>query len=260
MYPIIHLAEGLDIPSFFLVISLVLSISLLWVRQRSHIYSLPQKNVLDLSLLLMLSSLVGARLFHVFYENFDFYREHPFRMFYLWEGGFVFYGGMVLAFIATFVYLRAIRAPQKGLYFDTFVPVLSFAYGFGRIGCFLAGCCFGETCDYPWAIGGKHPTQLYALFWEIGTILLLLGLEKIDLKQRPKFLSRPGDLFILWLILHSLGRILMESYREDFRGADIFGLSVSTVLSLLLMLISLTLLGSLGRRGFTRRTTKNNLV
>lgn len=259
MYPIIHVTEGLEIPSFFLVISLVLSVALLWVRQRSHIYKLPQKNVLDLSLLLMLSSIVGARLFHVVYENLDFYKEHPFRMFYLWEGGFVFYGGMVLAFIATFTYLRAIRAPQKALYFDTFAPVLSFAYGFGRIGCFLAGCCFGRACDYAWAIDGKHPTQLYALLWEAGTILLLLGIEKIDLKKRPVFLSRPGDLFILWLVLHSLGRVLMESYREDFRGANVFGLSVSTVLSLVLIVISLVLLSGLGRRrGFTRTTKKNS--
>jgi len=257
LFPIIRLAEGLDIPSFFLVISLVISLSLLWIVRRSERYELPKKNVLDLSLLLMLSALLGARIFHVLYENLDYYKEHPERVFYLWEGGFVFYGGMIFALIATVVYLRRIQAPQKGFYFDAFAPVLSFAYGFGRIGCFLAGCCYGRACDLPWAIDGKHPTQLYALFWEAGTILLLLGLEKVDLKKRPKMLSRPGDIFILWLGLHSIGRLLMETYRDDFRGESVFGLSISTVFSWGLLIIAIALLCGLysGLRGQLQRKT-----
>jgi phosphatidylglycerol:prolipoprotein diacylglycerol transferase len=257
LYPFIHLAEGLDIPTYFLVISLVVSAGLFWVVRRCEIYNLPKKNVLDLSLLLMLSALLGARLFHAVYENFDFYRQYPVRFFYLWEGGFVFYGGMILAFIAAFAYLHFIRAPQKGDYFDTFAPVLSFTYGFGRIGCFLAGCCYGQSCDLPWAIDHRHPTQLYATFWEIGAILLLLGLEKIDRKKRPKMLSRPGDLFILWLFLHAAGRILMEHYREDFRGEEIFGLSISTVFSFALLLGSATLLsGFIRRRSFSSQNNR----
>lgn len=242
MYPNIHLAEGLDIPSFFLVISLVISAGLFWIVRRCDHYLLPKKNVLDLSLLLMMSALFGARVFHVVYENFDYYQQNPVRIFYIWEGGFVFYGGMILAFIAALTYLKLIRAPQKGAYFDAFAPVLSFAYGFGRLGCFFAGCCYGEQCSYPWAVDGRHPTQLYALLWEVGTIMLLLGLEKIEFKKRPKLLSHSGDLFILWLILHSVGRILMETYREDFRGEQFMGLSISTVFSFALLIISVAAL------------------
>ncbi len=248
MYPSIHLAEGLDIPTYFLVISLVVSSGLFWIVRRSEIYGLSKKNTLDLSLLLMLSALLGARAFHVIYENFDFYRQYPVRIFYLWEGGFVFYGGMIFAFIATFIYLHLIHAPQKGDYFDAFAPVLSFTYGFGRIGCFMAGCCYGTSCDLPWAVAHRHPTQLYATFWEIGVILLLLGLEKKPRNERLKALSRPGDLFILWLFLHAIGRILMEHYREDFRGEQILGLSVSTVFSFGLLLVSVILLGGFARR------------
>lgn len=248
MYPNIHLAEGLDIPSFFLVISLVISSGLFWIVRRCDQYSLPKKSVLDLSLVLMASSLLGARVFHVVYENFDYYRQDPVRIFFLWEGGFVFYGGMIFALVATFTYFKFTHTTNKGSYFDAFAPVLSFTYGFGRLGCFFAGCCYGIGCDYPWAVDGRHPTQLYALFWEVGTIMLLLGLEKIELKKRPKMLSHPGDLFVLWLILHSLGRILMEHYREDFRGEDILGLSISTVFSFVLLMGSVLFLC-----GFTRR-------
>jgi phosphatidylglycerol:prolipoprotein diacylglycerol transferase len=184
------------------------------------------------------AALAGARILHILYENFSYYRENPLKIFYLWEGGFVFYGGMILALVATFAYLHFIRAPKKSLYFDTFAPVLSFAYGFGRVGCFLAGCCYGKVCAYPWSVGGRHPTQLYALIWEVGTIMLLLGLENIEFSKRPRFLRRSGDIFILWLALHSLGRLMMESFRDDFRGDQIFGYSVSTVLSLTLLCIA----------------------
>jgi len=247
LYPLIHLTEDLNIPSFFLVISLVVTMGLFWIAQRSDRYGIPKKNILDLSLLLMISSLLGGRVFHVVYENLEYYGQNPVRIFYLWEGGFVFYGGMIFSLISAIAYLKFIHAPKKGIYFDAFAPVLSFVYGFGRLGCFLAGCCFGKTCDYPWAVAGRHPTQIYALLWEAGTILLLLGVEKIELKKRPKFINRSGDLFFLWLLLHSFGRILMEFYREDYRGEEILGLSISTVFSFVLLLVSTTLLCGFGR-------------
>ncbi|WP_413288978.1 prolipoprotein diacylglyceryl transferase [Bdellovibrio sp. HCB337] len=248
MFPVIHLAEGLEVPSFFLVISLVLCIGLLWVVRRGDTYGLPRKNILDLSLLLMASSLLGARLMHIVYENPAYYLENPVKIFYLWEGGFVFYGGMILALVATILYLKMTEPEEPGFYYDVFAPVLSFAYGFGRIGCFLAGCCFGKSCDYPWAIDLRHPTQLYALFWELGAIMILLGIEKKDKRQRPGFLKRPGDLFILWLALHAVGRMFMESFRNDFRGDNIAGFSVSTVLSFILLVVAVALLGGIGRK------------
>lgn len=255
LYPSIHLAQGLEIPTFFLVISLVLSISLWWLSQRSEIYQLPKKKVLDLSLLLMATSLIGSRGMHVLYENFSYYQQNPERILYFWDGGFVFYGGMILSLIAVFFYFRILRPAHIGAYFDAFAPVVSFGYGFGRIGCFLAGCCYGGACDYPWAIAGKHPTQLYALVWEAGTLLLLLGLEKIRPAERIVFLRRSGDLFLLWLSLHALGRLLMESFREDFRGEQIWGFSVSTVLSAVLFLVSVLLLSRTPiRQRFFRRS------
>lgn len=253
LYPSIHLAQGLEIPTFFLVISLVLSVSLWWITKRCDLYHLPKRKVLDLSLLLMIAGLVGSRLMHVLYENLSYYQEDPVRIFYLWDGGFVFYGGLTLALVAAFFYFRILRPEKVGSYFDAFAPVVSFAYGFGRMGCFLAGCCYGGACDYPWAIAGKHPTQLYALLWEAGVILILLGLEKIPSVQRISFLRRSGDLFVLWMGLHAVGRLLMESLREDFRGDLIFGFSVSTVFSVLLLTASLGVLS----RPFSRRVRRS---
>ncbi|MBC7371896.1 MAG: prolipoprotein diacylglyceryl transferase, partial [Bdellovibrionaceae bacterium] len=217
-------------------ISLVLSISLFWISARAKVYELPQKQILDLSMLLMAASLIGARLFHVFYENPEYYRESPEKIVYLWDGGFVFYGGALLAFFFGAVYLYLFKVDERGKYFDAFAPVLAFTYGAGRIGCFLAGCCYGKSCDLPWSVDGRHPTQLYATFWEFGVLLLLLGLEK-----RGQ-LKKTGNLFLLWVVLHTIGRLGMESFREDFRGERVFGLSISTVISLALLIISSALL------------------
>src|SRR5690606_6314306 len=104
-------------------------------------------------------------------------------------------------------------------------PVLAFAYAAGRSACFLAGCCYGRYCDLPWAIDGRHPTQLYAAAWEMGVVFILLGL-------RPSpFFQNPGRIFYLWMILHGIGRFIMEAFRDDFRGPSL-GLSISGWISL----------------------------
>jgi phosphatidylglycerol:prolipoprotein diacylglycerol transferase len=181
------------------------------------------KIALDAALIVMVAALVGARLFHVLYENPEIYRANPWAVFYLWNGGFVFYGGALLAAVCGFAFVHW-KVPREQLnYLDLFAPVASLAYALGRWGCFFAGCCYGRYCDLPWAVNGRHPTQLYASFWEIGTVLILLGFEK-------KSPAR-GRVFFLWLILHAIGRILMESFRDDFRGPN-FLFSVSTWISL----------------------------
>lgn len=241
MYPFIHLANGLEIPTFFLVISLVVSLSLVWISRRADQAGLPVKQCLDISFLLMVSSMIGSRLFHVFYENPEYYLDDPKKIFYLWDGGFVFFGGAFFAFAMSLVYLKFFQKEKRGLYFDTFAPVLAFAYGLGRLGCFFAGCCYGAVCSVPWSVNGRHPTQLYALFWELGSLMILLGLEKIPFEKRPFFLRRSGDVFILWVGLHASGRLLMESFRDDFRGHTFFGLSISSFFSLVLLFIVILL-------------------
>ena len=178
----------------------------------------------------MFTCLLGARLFHVIYENPEHYLASPEKIFYLWEGGFVYFGGAFLGVIAALAYLKLKQIPSYGSYFDAFAPVLAFMYGVGRIGCFLAGCCYGRSCEAPWAIAGKHPAQLYATFWELGVMLILLGIEK------RKYNKSPGSLFTLWIALHSVGRLVMESFRDDFRGGLVFDVSISTFISWILLI------------------------
>ena len=190
----------------------------------------------------MIASLLGARLFHVFYENFEYYQTEPIKILFLWEGGFVYYGGALLAAFAAaiFLYLKSPRNMEA--YFDLFAPVMSLSYILGRGACLLTGCCFGQVCDLPWAINGRHPTQAYAMIFELGALILILGLEKVPLRdRRPRQLAQPGAIFYAWLVFHSLGRLIMEHYRDDFRGPA-WGLSISSWISVILIALATYLL------------------
>lgn len=181
---------------------------------------------MDVALALMIGSFVGARLFHVVYENPEIYLQNPIAIFYFWNGGFVFYGGAILGLLSGWAVLKFRKVSSTLTYFDLFTPIASLSYALGRLGCLMAGCCYGKHCSLPWAIDGRHPTQVYASLWELGVLSILLGSEKT--------LKKPGQLFFLWLPLHAFGRLLMESLRDDFRGYEL-GLSVSSWISLILI-------------------------
>ncbi|MGZ3775536.1 MAG: prolipoprotein diacylglyceryl transferase [Pseudobdellovibrionaceae bacterium] len=232
MYPIIPITKSISIPTYYLILSATLCICLLWLTRRTRLYHLSQKAALDLSLIIMVNGFIGARLFHVFYEEFNYYLENPWRVLHFWNGGFVFYGGALLSGIAAMLYLYRFDKKHLESYLDLFTPVLSLSYILGRTACLFAGCCYGKHCDLPWAISGRHPTQAYASIWELGVLFILLGIEKTAPKERQiQCLKKSGSLFYLWLILHGIGRLIMEAYRDDFRGPSL-GLSVSSWISL----------------------------
>ena len=232
MYPNIVLSSDILIPTYWLVISSVYSFGIFWFYKRAENNNLPHHHVQNFALIFMLSGLVGARLFHVFYEFPQFYIQFPLEAFKLWNGGFVFYGGAIAVFLTSMIYLKKNNLNWK-LWADTIAPVAGLGYAFGRLGCFLAGCCYGSYCDLPWAIEQKHPTQLYALIIESFIVISLLLFEK----KKFRFFKKAGNLFFSWVVLHSLGRIFMEIFRDDPRGFQILNLSISTFLSLLFCLL-----------------------
>lgn len=232
MFPSINIAPNFSIPTYYVILSLAACVGILWAVQRSNKTNLSRKVTLDLCLIIMAAGFIGGRLFHIFYEELPYYQEDWSRALQFWNGGFVFYGGALLAGFSSAWYLIIKDRKNLTRYFDLFSPVLSLTYILGRGACFLAGCCYGRSCDLPWAVAGKHPTQIYASMWELGVLFILLGFEKSS--------PRAGRVFYLWLILHAIGRILMEAFRDDFRGPT-WGLSISTWISIILITIGLAL-------------------
>ena len=219
---------GVVVPVYFVVCALAFIISMLLLVRRADRSVLSRNRALDTALVLMIAGFIGSRLFHIFFEEPAYYLEHPWRVFDIWSGGFVWYGGALLGAVSAILFLVWKREPLLR-WMDLFAPVGALGYAIGRMACVLTGCCYGRV----FSMGGelyRHPTQTYAVVWELAALALLLFCENRSLVRRS------GALFFLWLGLHACGRIVMESFRDDPRGPSVFGLSVSTCISVLLLI------------------------
>lgn len=143
-------------------------------------------------------------------------------------GGFVFYGGLIFGglFVLLWGKLKNIKLEN----FEFLFPVLSFGHGVGRIGCFLAGCCYGTHCDLPWAVNMhknmRHPVQLYEA--------VLLFILSFILVKRYK---QNQTLMDIYIIAYGIIRFTLELFRGDrIRGVFAFGLSTSQTISIVLVL------------------------
>jgi phosphatidylglycerol:prolipoprotein diacylglycerol transferase len=212
--------------------------------------------VMDLGIYVIISALAGAKLL-LLVVDFDHFRNNPADLFSLVRSAGVFYGGLILAVAVAFWYLRRHRLPFWTTC-DVFAPGIALGHVIGRIGCFMAGCCYGTHCDRPWAVTFTdplaaanvgtplgvplHPVQLY----EAGTeLVILLGLLAFERKGR----AFPGRTFGVYLLLYAISRFVLEFFRGDDRGVVLGVLSTSQFISLILVPVSLVLLIVLSRRG-----------
>lgn len=232
MLPEFSLGPFVSLPTYYLYLSLLVSVMFYVTWRWAQREKQDPEIALNLALLITLSGFIGGRLLHVLFEAPDFYRRFPLAIFKFWLGGYVFFGGLITSAVTSFIYLR-FKKQSFWHWFDFLTPLLALSYGLGRGACFLAGCCYGSYCDLPWAVAGRHPTQLYALALELLIALFLFRCSRLA-KKWPA-----GTISSMWLSLHSLSRLFMESYRADFRGEQLAGLSLSTWISLGLFSFSL---------------------
>lgn len=197
---------------------------------------LPKEKIYDLSLWMLLSSLIGSKVLMLITE--PEYRDHPLQLLsldFLRSGG-VFYGGLIGAVLTGYFLMKRYKLPWWKTA-DACAPGIAIGNFFGRQGCFAAGCCWGKPTSLPWGVkftelGHEitgvptnvylHPTQLYESFAMFGVFLFLLWLHK-----RKQF---SGQVILVYALLYSTIRFLIEFVRDDPRG-DILGLTTLTGLS-----------------------------
>ncbi|MCB0355904.1 MAG: prolipoprotein diacylglyceryl transferase, partial [Bdellovibrionales bacterium] len=239
MLPFIVLGPDIFIPSYFLVISLTYTLASLWLFQRAPQFAISQKYVIDVALIIMLMGFLGARIFHVLYEHPDYYIKVPMQIFKFWQGGFVFYGGLLFALISVFFYLHKNQQDWRQ-WFELFAPVVVFGYIMGRFATLLSGSGFGRPTDLPWGIvypqGPEapsgiplHPTPIYSMLWNFIYLIFVLWKQK----NPPKLMNFKGSFLLVYGIYHAIGRFIIEQFRDDFRGSQWFSLSISSWFSLL---------------------------
>ena len=174
----------------------------------------------DMAFWIVVAAVAGARLFHVL-VYWPYYAADPREIYRLWNGGLVFYGGLLAAGAASVAFLRRRRLP--------FLPVADAAalgiplgLAFGRIGCTLAGCCYGKPTTVPWAIVFSDPASLAPLHIPLHPTqpyesLAGLAIFGILFATRDRFVT-PGMRFWTMLVLYGVARSLLEIFRDDPRG------------------------------------------
>ncbi len=258
MYPILFRLDGFTIYSygFFLILGIVVSGILAIQKVRKEGPPIPFERVADLFFYSVLSAVIGSRILFVLI-NFDLYRENPLRIFKIWEGGLVFYGGLILAVGVSIGYMRWYRLPIWKLA-DLFSPSIALGLFFGRIGCFLAGCCYGKEISLPWGVVftdpnsvarlnvSLHPTQLYDAAKGLALFFFLNWMEKRK--------AYDGQIFWIFLFLYSIPRFFIEMLRGDPRGFPFQDLlSTSQGIGILLASTSLFMLFYLKKHGSSQK-------
>jgi len=107
----------------------------------------------------LIAGVVGARIFYVVHY-FDQFRGHLLSVFAIWQGGLELLGGVILAITVIFFYLRYHKLPIR-VYLDILAIALLLALVFGRIGCFMNGCCFGKPTTMPWGVRFPYGSLAY---------------------------------------------------------------------------------------------------
>jgi len=207
------------------------------------------KHISDMLIVAMISGVMGARILYIIQFNDRFASFWDF--FKIWQGGLVFYGGMVAATVALviFIYLRKLPLPKIA---DVAGPPVALGLVFGRIGCFLFGCCYGRVAEnlffavrFPPGspasntyAGGVEasppiiPTQLISSF---DNLLVFLAATFFF-----RYRHRYGESFLVFAMLYGVHRFLVEILRGD-SARPLLNMSMSQSLSLVLVIIALAL-------------------
>lgn len=122
--------------------------------------------VVNIALIALISGIAGSRISHIL-ENLPEYTrsdrtlgENLFAMINIRSGGLTFYGGLILGTIACVWYGLIKKIPLR-LGMDVIAPCVMIGLGFGRVGCFLNGCCYGAECNVPWAVHFPYYSNAY---------------------------------------------------------------------------------------------------
>lgn len=186
--------------------------------------------VSDLAFWLLMIGFVGARLLYII-TRLDFFVANPGEILRVWEGGLVFFGGLITSTIYAIYFFRKHKLAVWKMT-DILSPGLVVAHAFGRVGCLAAGCCYGKPTGVPWGIKLNselvdvslrgiplHPTQIYessALFILYAGLLYVFRNKRFD-----------GQVGLTYFMLYPV----IRSVIEIFRGDTVRGFVIEDVLS-----------------------------
>jgi len=245
--------------------------SLYLIQRDSRKAGIDPQVVSNMAFWCLLLGIAGTRLLHIIMFPETYAWNDPVGWIAIWRGGLVFQGAVPPVVLYCWFAVRKHHISFWKLA-DVAMPYVPLAHAFGRIGCFLNGCCYGRTTSVPWAIrfprvpwdlskpatGSPafldhcqqygslsinadhwsfpvHPTQLYGAAGLAATCLLLLYIRK---RWHPV----PGLTFPLYFIFYGSGRVFVEFFRGDHNPTILRVLTSQQVISFLFVIFGVLLL------------------
>ena len=262
MFPILVKIGPLTIHTYGFMMAVGVAAGLWFIYVQAKKAGMEADRVMDAAFYTIIVSLLGAKLL-LFASNISYYVSYPKELFSLARSGGVFQGGLTFGVIFALWYFRKKKIPTWATG-DIVAPALALGHGFGRVGCFSAGCCYGSECSLPWAavfnndyaadLTGVHlhtplhPVQLYEAvlnFLNFGVLFFILKKKTFD-----------GQVFAFYIVNYSVIRFVTEYFRGDhsdniyfIRGASAFtSLSLPQLFCLLGLVAGIVLAVVLKRR------------
>lgn len=247
MHPVLFQLGLFRVYSYGVLIALggVLSVRF-WLRRREAMGIKKEEDFWLLVNALLVGGFLGGRVLYMFEYTRPFSAD-------FWDAalslsrGFSVLGAFLGVLAAVWWFSRRVGAPTARV-FDFVCAAAPVWHAFGRLGCFMAGCCFGRPTDLPWGVSftdprsmvdadllGKHlhPTQLYEAGGDllIAAFLYTIVLPAVEKKRQPA-----GTVAAAYFVLYSLLRFGVEFYRGDTVATPVMGLTAGQMLSVLLIL------------------------
>jgi phosphatidylglycerol:prolipoprotein diacylglycerol transferase len=257
MHPILIDLGFYALPTYgvLLAVGVIVGLWTLWMRANRA--GLEGAQLVDLALWLVIWALVGSKVLLVVVD-YRRYFDNPAELLGVIRAGGVFLGGFIAALIAAAVLMRRYRLAWLPT-LDVIMPSLSLGQAVGRLGCLMAGCCWGSECTLPWALVytdaraaanvgtplhvSLHPFPAYGALFNFALYAVLAALYR----SRPA----PGRVFGTYLVIYGIGRFLLEWTRGDASRGFVLGgaLSTSQLIALILVTAGVALHVWVFRRG-----------
>lgn len=252
---------NVTIYGYGLMIAIGVIMAYLVTEYRAKKYDLDSEPVFTILIIGVTSGFLGAKLLY-FITILDEIIANPSLLWTRLADGFVVYGGVIAGILVVSLYCKSKKLHFLS-YLDVAVPSIALAQGFGRIGCFLAGCCYGHESDLPIAITFKNsryapndvplfPSQLVSSAFDFVHFFVLCALARKN--------KTPGKIGAFYLIFYSIGRFIIEFFRGDLERGNVGGLSTSQFISVFVMIAGIIMLIVFQQKRHTTATENESQI
>ena len=215
----------------------------IYIKKKFFRYNLNPSSIEDLIPYLIIGIILGGRMGYVLFYNLHYFLNNPIKVFFIWEGGMSFHGGLVGVIILTFLFAKKNNISLLSLT-DIISCAAPIGIFFGRLANFINGELYGKITTLPWGVvfpnvsnDPRHPSQIY----EAGLEGLLLFFIMYFVFIKNQMIVKTGSASLFFLIFYSLFRLVAENFREPdiHLGYIFYSLSTGSILSLITIFIAL---------------------